>query len=569
MAFTLPTDFTAGSSAGISSLFGMSAEEMSKLNELLNSSKFARVDPTGTNAALSGIGGALGGLGGTFAGQGAATAGALDKAGADLSGLTPEVLAALKGAGQGIGTLSQGVQGATSAAGSNIAGLTPDVIASLRNAGVDLSALTGGVNAATAEAGRNIGAASTGVQNALGGVGRDIGSLTPELQAQLRAAGVDIGAAAGGSRAAQGGAATGLEALGREVGTQTGGIADTMLGISRGTDPAFEARRAALMGQIDRDAALGESSANAFLARSGITGTAALNEINNLNRDTSLRRADVTSSLGLEQLGRQDTARQQALNAFLQRGQAVSGITGQAADTRFRQAGMDIGAATTSAELASRGAEFSRNALLNQGNLALAGGQFATDAERARAALALQGGEFGRGATMDTANLALQGGQFASDAERARAALALQGGEFGRTAALDQGNLALQGGNFASGNIMNAGNLALQGGNFNLNALDRLGSTLTQRGTLAQQAFGNELTGADFNNQALTGELGMRNAAVQNILGLLGTDISFSAAQNAGGQTAAADIKTQIEELLAQLRLSGGGSGVAPTEGGG
>lgn len=92
---------------------------------------------------------------------------------------------------------------------------------------------------------------------------------------------------------------------------QLGGISGALGGISTGADPRFaefEAGQFGLLQEQQDQAVLAERNQ---LARSGVTGSAALNQVAGVNRGFDVRRGALRGDIGLQQLGRQDQARLQ------------------------------------------------------------------------------------------------------------------------------------------------------------------------------------------------------------------------------------------------------------------
>jgi hypothetical protein len=121
---------------------------------------------------------------------------------------------------------------------------------------------------------------------------------------------------------------------------QTANIATALQGIGAGAaDPRFEAYRQAQLGLLEnqRQAELGRASES--LSRRGLGGSAAeLNAGSAINNQYNQQQQSLSGQLGLQSLGRQDTALQNALSAYGQSGQLgiagtqlQSGLLGQQA----------------------------------------------------------------------------------------------------------------------------------------------------------------------------------------------------------------------------------------------
>ena len=124
---------------------------------------------------------------------------------------------------------------------------------------------------------------------------RGIGGQFGELGAQSGALGTQFGGQFGN--------------LAGQAGTQFGDIAGELRGISRGDDPAFARFREAQLGLLEGQRGRGVSALNTELARTGVRGTAAINERGRLATQFDEQARAFTSGLGLQQLGRQDQAR--------------------------------------------------------------------------------------------------------------------------------------------------------------------------------------------------------------------------------------------------------------------
>ena len=129
---------------------------------------------------------------------------------------------------------------------------------------------------------------------------RGIGGQFGELGAQSGALGTQFGGQFGN--------------LAGQAGTQFGGIASELQGISQGDDPAFARFREAQLGLLEGQRGRGVSALNTELARTGVRGTAAINERGRFQTGFNEQARAFTSGLGLQQLGRQDQARLNAAN---------------------------------------------------------------------------------------------------------------------------------------------------------------------------------------------------------------------------------------------------------------
>ena len=182
----------------------------------------------------------------------------------------------------------------------------------------------------------------------------DPASLTPEQQQQYQAILNNAGGSLdtlrsqlgglsdqyGGLSGQLGAQSTQLGALGQQTGGQLGGIADTQLGISQGRDPRFAEFEAGQQRILEGQRQTGIRGLNTELARTGVRGTAAINERNRLNAGFDTRQQDLSGQIGMQQLQRQDAARSGAANLFGQRGGFLSGILGQQSGLTGAQAGI-------------------------------------------------------------------------------------------------------------------------------------------------------------------------------------------------------------------------------------
>lgn len=121
---------------------------------------------------------------------------------------------------------------------------------------------------------------------------------------------------------------------------QTANIAQTLQGVGQGAaDPRFEAYRQSQLGLLEtqKQGELGRASES--LSRRGLGGSSAeLNAGTSINNQYNQQQQSLSSQLGLQSLGRQDNALQNALSAYSQSGQLglaggqfQSGILGQQA----------------------------------------------------------------------------------------------------------------------------------------------------------------------------------------------------------------------------------------------
>ena len=498
---TLPKDVTGGSPESFNFLVKQALGGIGDLNEELRGTEFARVDPTGANAAATDIAG-------RFRKQGVGTTNKLNRLSRRAEGAIPGVTEVVDAAGLTIGGLSTDVQGDLDNISSQFPGLSADVLNKLKGSGISLN-----------RRGRNVSGISEDFRSTLGGLSDELGA---------------VGGAVAGE---QGAAADELSALRRSLGDQTGGIVNEFLGISRGTDPSTARRRDAVLAEIERSGEGERTAATDLLARRGLSGsTAAVNALTGVERDIGIRRELSVTGLEREELERQDAARRFGFGAALSRGEALSGLTGQEADTRFRSGA------------------FGADIIGMQGEFAREGAAFGVGAEKFRA-----------GIERTKADLALSGGRFAADNLATEAGIIEGAGRFGVDTASRQADLALAGGGFELDAIGSAGQLAEGAGKFNLAALDR-------ELDAGQIKLSNTLATAGFNNDALANELGLSTAAVQNIVGLLGLDTAQMAALQAGGTVAADAIKGlegQIRAMANQIKAQGGGTGGGGTGGSG
>ncbi len=120
-----------------------------------------------------------------------------------------------------------------------------------------------------------------------------------------------------------------LSGLSGDVGGQLGGIGNQFLDISQGNDPRFAEFRNAQLGLLAGQRQRGRGDVSGRLARTGIKGTAAQNELTRFDTGFDERARAFSSGLGIEQLGRQDRALGSAAGVFGQRSGILSGLAGQ------------------------------------------------------------------------------------------------------------------------------------------------------------------------------------------------------------------------------------------------
>lgn len=87
-----------------------------------------------------------------------------------------------------------------------------------------------------------------------------------------------------------------------------GGIADRLQGISQGNDPRFAAFQEGQFGLLNAQRGQALRDQGNTLARTGVTGSVALNEQNKVGGQFDLQKRALSGQLGLQQLGRQDQA---------------------------------------------------------------------------------------------------------------------------------------------------------------------------------------------------------------------------------------------------------------------
>jgi hypothetical protein len=108
----------------------------------------------------------------------------------------------------------------------------------------------------------------------------------------------------------------------------TYGVGDQFNDIANGTDPAFEAYRQTQMEQFGADADRTRQANSQYLGRSGVTGSAALNQITGTENELSLANRGLTSELGMTQMQRQFDALSGAQSAYGQAGAQNAGAAG-------------------------------------------------------------------------------------------------------------------------------------------------------------------------------------------------------------------------------------------------
>jgi len=87
-----------------------------------------------------------------------------------------------------------------------------------------------------------------------------------------------------------------------------GDIASRLQGISEGDDPRFAAFRQGQFGLLDQQREDALRNQGNQLARTGVTGSVALNEQNRVGNQFDVQQRALSGQLGLTQLGRQDEA---------------------------------------------------------------------------------------------------------------------------------------------------------------------------------------------------------------------------------------------------------------------
>lgn len=157
--------------------------------------------------------------------------------------------------------------------------------------------------------------------------------LSPEQQAAFQQA-------LSGASNQLGGLGGQVGGLRGQVGGQLGGIGNQLLGISQGNDPRFAAFAEGRRGLLNQQRQGALNVARTQNARTGVKGTAALNDQFRANTAFDFREADLVGEIGLQQLQRQDTARGNAANVFGQRAGILSGLFGQEAGLVGQQAGL-------------------------------------------------------------------------------------------------------------------------------------------------------------------------------------------------------------------------------------
>lgn len=93
-----------------------------------------------------------------------------------------------------------------------------------------------------------------------------------------------------------------------DLNTQLGGIGDRFGQISQGNDPRFAEFQAGQFGLLNAQRQTAQRNTGNQLARTGVTGSVALNEQNRVGSQFDLQQRALSGQLGLQQLGRQDTA---------------------------------------------------------------------------------------------------------------------------------------------------------------------------------------------------------------------------------------------------------------------
>ncbi len=197
---------------------------------------------------------------------------------------------------------------------------------------------------------QNLGAESAGIGSQLSDLSNQV--LTGQNIAELRNLGLDIenqfgeiqqglgsvGGRLGGISSGLGSINTGLGGISSGVGDVSqrfsqdfGGLQQNLRGVLEGgNDPRFEAFRQAQNEQLLEEQERQQAQTSDFFGRRGIGGSsAALTELQNQGTGFAQQRRQLGAQLGLQQLGRQDTALQQLLGAAGQRAGIESGLLGQ------------------------------------------------------------------------------------------------------------------------------------------------------------------------------------------------------------------------------------------------
>lgn len=164
--------------------------------------------------------------------------------------------------------------------------------------------------------------------------------LSPEQQAAFQQALSGASNQLGGLGGQLGGLGGQVGGLRGQVGSQLGGIGNQFLDISQGNDPRFAAFAEGRRGLLNQQRQGALNVARTQNARTGVKGTAALNDLSRANSAFDFREADLVGEIGLQQLQRQDTARGNAANVFGQRAGILSGLFGQEAGLVGQQAGL-------------------------------------------------------------------------------------------------------------------------------------------------------------------------------------------------------------------------------------
>jgi len=147
-------------------------------------------------------------------------------------------------------------------------------------------------------------------------------ALMPQVQANL------LGAQFGGADAS--GINAQLAGLYGSTGQNLNSIAGQFLGVGTGAnDPRFAAYEASQRNLLNSQRGNAVGGASAMLGRQGVTGTAALNDLNRINAQYDAQEQALSGGLGMQQMGRQDTALGNAANIYAQGGQLGAGLLGQ------------------------------------------------------------------------------------------------------------------------------------------------------------------------------------------------------------------------------------------------
>ena len=401
------------------------------------------------------------------------------------------------------------------------------------------------------EQGKWAGNASDAYKNMAGQAGQ-IGNQSQQQLGDLSQRYGDIGQQ--GSQAF-GGLSDKAQTLRQGYGQDLRGIQNELMRTSGGNDPRFDARAQSLLKQTESDFQNRSNLLNENMSRTGMTGSSALREQDRLAQSIGQQRADIQSSLGMEQMGRQDTALLNAANVAGQGAGLESGFLGQ--QGQFTGAGQDARMSQLGAQsnLAQQNIGNQQQSLQQQGQFREAGlnaqqqamGNQATYGQanlgNVANSLTQAGGFTQQGVGNEMAGLQGAAGMMGQGAGAAGTFLGQQGQFAGQGAAAQQGFLGQSGQLLGQGAGIQQGFLGQQGQFANQGlAGQQAGQALGMQGNQQQagylnQNLANQGAMVDSQNNAQSQQFDAWQSAIQNAMIPKTLTIAETAANKGGSPT--------------------------------